>query len=116
MGLSCGFPRAFCCHGSGGPADAPLSQSLTAAAGKAVIPLVSGQRELAPAQMLPSLSLVRAPSSLRCQACGGGQALDAFPSSLGPSPCTQSTEVISQPLHFHSTQRQMHQSFQGLET
>lgn len=50
----------------GGPGDPPLSQSLTAAARKAVIPLVLGQRELASAQMLHSLSPVRVRSSLRC--------------------------------------------------
>lgn len=105
MGPGCWLSQAFHCQVSGRPRDLPLLQSLTAAAGKAVNPLALGRRERAPAQMLPSLSLVGARSSLRCQACGSGCALDISQRSLGPSPCPQPTKAISQPLRFHSSSK-----------
>lgn len=51
-----------------GPEISP-GMVLDGSGGKAVILLVQ-VRELAPAQRLPSLSLLRALSSSRCQACG----------------------------------------------
>lgn len=86
LGPGCPFPWASCGHGSGGPETTP-SQSLTAGTEKAVISLVPGQRQLAPAQMLlRSLSLVRAPSSLRCPACGGGHWMPPKAASAPPPP------------------------------
>ena len=72
LGPGCWFHGPLVVMGQGAQRPTP-SWSLTAATEKAVIPLVPGQRQLAPAQMLlHSLSLVRAPSSLRCPACSGG--------------------------------------------
>lgn len=81
-----------------------LLQSL-AAAWKAVIPLVLGQRELAPVQMLHFHSLLRAQSSLRCQACGTGHSLDISQRSFSPSPHPQPTKAISQSLPFHNSSK-----------
>lgn len=67
----------------GGPGMCPCC--LTVTARKALFPRVQGQRELA-AQALPSVSLVRALSSLRCSACGSGPATDISCRSLAPLP------------------------------
>lgn len=83
--------------------SAPL-QSL-AAAWKAVIPLMLRQRDLAPVQMLHFHPLVRAQSSLRCQACGFGHSLDNSQRSFSPSPHPQPTKAIPQSLPFHNSSK-----------
>lgn len=85
-GQAVGFHGPLVVMGQGAQRPTP-SWSLTAATEKAVIPLVPGQTQLAPAQMLlRSLSLVGAPSSLRCPARSGGHWTPPKAASAPPPP------------------------------
>lgn len=86
--------------GQGGQRPTP-SQSLAAGTEKAVVSLVPGAEAAGPAQMLlRSLSLVRAPSSLRCPACGGGHWMPPKAASALPAPAL----AIPQPCIFTAAQ------------